>query len=103
MTTEVKILRKMREILTPPGAWIQRAYAKKANGEACFPSNPEAICFCLRGALHRAQMPFPEYYIHLGTDPMYDLMKVDESWNDQFGRTQEEVLAKIDETIARLE
>lgn len=40
----------VRELLNHPSKWTRGAYARDQKGNACSPFEPEATCYCLRGA-----------------------------------------------------
>jgi hypothetical protein len=93
MSGTLAVLRAARDLLTPPGAWIQGRYA-----------NDDLTCFCLLGALGMADKGRP-------TDPYFPVKDAIEShlpaceghisvWNDEPGRTQADVLALLDRAIA---
>lgn len=50
----------MRSILSQPGAWTQRAMARKADGTSTEADDPAATCFCLMGAMSRARLTVGE-------------------------------------------
>lgn len=49
-TRLVENLRAMRELLSVPERWTQRAAARQVNGKSCFAESPGAVCWCLDGA-----------------------------------------------------
>lgn len=59
------VLKKSREILTPPGAWTQHVLARNADGESVSNGCPTAAQFCAIGAVHRA-------VCLLKVDPLYE-------------------------------
>lgn len=101
--TTIKKLRKMRELLTPAGAWLQGRYAQTEDGFACQVHDRNAVCWCLVGAsLTLDSTAGAEYAIRdfLNLVPSGNNLIF---WNDTPGRTQDDVLAAIDGTIAGLE
>lgn len=48
---------KIKELLNSPEKWTQSAYAKDAVGDSCSSTEPQAVCWCLLGAIHRC---YPE-------------------------------------------
>lgn len=46
-------LKEVRDLLATPGVWVKYSLARNANGETVDPRMPEAVCFCLSGALQR--------------------------------------------------
>ena len=55
MTTEeqIKILKQIKEYFSNPRNWTQGAVARNAKGERVIPSNPNAVCYCLIGAIEK--------------------------------------------------
>ena len=111
MTLEaVQIIRKARELITPEGAWTQGTFARDAKGDPVGLFRDGAVCFCLGGALDRA-----EYIIdadvpgRVAYNTMMQVVGASRdgacgiaSWNDVPGRNQYEVLAalKLAEDVA---
>ena len=60
-------LRAVRDVLSPPGAWTQGAYARTAGGHSTTASSPEARCWCLAGAIDRV-LRFPLAIASDGTE-----------------------------------
>lgn len=86
--------------------WIQGHQAHDANGNLCNPSDDRATSFCIIGAIERGRSelvePYPSctrilecLWRRIYTSPVV--------WNDEPGRTKEEVLATFDAVIADLE
>ena len=111
MTVPVlEILKRAKEILTPDGVWIQRGYSWESPSVAVSVPVPQAMCFCVLGAMDRAhwelepsdeESPFgggPEAISALGRH-ISQLTSIPE-WNDHPGRTKESVLALLDAAIA---
>lgn len=100
--TPIEFGRKVRRVIER--GWCQGALARDADGDKTEFNGPYACCWCLVGAScmvgppsEPGRMPFT-----------YKLLEVIDgdsrsSWNDKPDRTKAEVLAAIDETIARLE
>lgn len=94
MSDVLTVLRGAREMLEPPGAWIQGRYC-----------NDDRTCFCILGALgvaDRNDATDPSLRIIIALRrvlPPYhgDLIS---DWNDARGRTQADVLALLDQAIA---
>src|SRR5687767_642166 len=110
----VKCLERVRQLIEGPEAWIQGMWAL-SGFESVPPHDPNATCFCLRGAIERAA------YDYIGTsalsfDEVYwdiyhalDKQIQRQGWrqnsvikyNDHPGRLQAEVLALVDMAIAQ--
>jgi len=53
MTTPKQILTDMRALLADPAHWTKRAFARNQHGEPVSTFNPDAVCYCLVGALSK--------------------------------------------------
>ncbi len=42
---------KAWELLSDPTKFVKRAYAKNAKGNHVLPTSPDAVCFCMLGAV----------------------------------------------------
>lgn len=97
------VLRKAREVLSKKGSWIQGTYATTKHGRKVDPTDPKAVRFCALGAVHRvastrtksAALDRLERTVGSLGWGMYTA-----AYNDQIGRTQEEVLDLFDLAIA---
>ncbi len=49
-----KLLEPTYDLIKTPKQWTQGMYAKDADGDKCNYNSPNAVCFCLSGALNRA-------------------------------------------------
>ena len=89
------------ELLAQPGAWTQGWPARKANGRLCMARNPEAVQWCIVGALRKTNsaqfilgafwsMP-PTLRTALHARGYHSLSR----YNDAPGRTQDEVVALL--------
>ena len=104
---KIEVLKRSRELLRPPGAWIRLVHARDQQGETVRPESAAAACWCLEGALmwSLAQMGLPATGVYLASitsevrEPSWASIPV---WTDTLGRTQAEVLARLDSTIKRL-
>ena len=102
--TPKDVLVEMRRLIEEVG-WTQDYDARDQEGEAVDPCSEVAACFCLGGALHRAE--------HGGNAPHsvrdeVRLLSTDAigegyipNWNDRRGRTKEEVLQALDIAIEK--
>lgn len=52
---------KVRELLSDKSKWTKRAYARNAKGEKIESWNPDAVCFCLKGAINRCYQDSTEH------------------------------------------
>lgn len=93
--TVADVLDAAADLLEKPKGWTQGAYARDADGRDVNPyekwrPSPEAVCFCLYGALaHVASQAGMEKTPFL-VDPLPST-----KWNDTPGRTQSEVVAAL--------
>lgn len=57
MTTKLEVLERTRELIADPKHWIKGALAKQTRRARTTvePSDPSATCFCLVGAVVRAE------------------------------------------------
>lgn len=105
-------LLKLRQLLTPPGSWIQGKYAADSRGNTRTSTSPEATCWCLEGAVSRATHGTsyaPDYGCHFQNLFRAVKKEIDSqfpytsliSWNDHPSRSHSDVLTLIDGAIAR--
>lgn len=79
--------------------WVQDYYARDRGGRAV-PAFDEAACsWCLMGALMRAGMEVGDWKL----ETLDGTRLSTHFWNDDLARTQTEVLACIDNSIAALQ
>ena len=105
------ILTDARKLLSRTGAWTQGAYARDAAGVGLRASEPTACSWCIQGAMFKVRnltgnLATPE--ILRAQEAL--LRHTNESdtaglwcWNDQPGRTQEEVLDLFDKALLSVE
>lgn len=90
--------------------WTQGAYARDAVGDIAYFSGREATCYCIVGALLRAQaapmgkgdVSVVVDQIHLRGFPRWTRPSAIHVWNDAPTRTKEDVLAVLDRTAEAL-
>jgi hypothetical protein len=111
--TDEELLRKVRELL--PGRWTQGANALNALGLPTSPMSDSAVQFCLRGACIKALQPSPHVLVcdlHLERSRIskqiahalgFEASSWLVQWNDTQGRTEADVLARIDHYIRKEE
>ena len=88
MTQEYKTV---AELLEDPKRWTQREDARAANGNYTYPDSPDAVCWCLYGAMKKI---YPDIYAYNAIRDTV-IKKLNGGivfWNDATGRTHEEVL-----------
>lgn len=81
--------------------WTQKANARLAYGKEVNSLAPDAVSWCIGGAISRAMRCDEDYQTRWAFSafvPNKDIV----AWNDAPERTKEEVLAKFDEVIASI-
>lgn len=100
--TVSEILFAAAELIEPEGAWTQGTVARNALGEDVEGDAPDAVCFCLIGAIGKAT---DHHYD--AAKPVYELLETlvgdgwIDLWNDAPERTQAEVVAKLREAAEK--
>ena len=98
------VLVATRELLADPVRWTQGCMAKDSEGTNVFPKAPEAVCWCLLGALHRIASGPESFYLHDTARRLVEKQSngmVIGAFNDN--ATHNEVLAALDRAIATAE
>ena len=109
-STVVEALRKSRKNIKD--GWTQGSFARTASGITTDPSSPEAVEWCAYGAIF-ARLDFQQDAHWLLSKAVWKIennIKPDQedisiptitvvAWNDQKGRTKEQVLAAFDLAI----
>lgn len=96
----VDTLRATRKLLTPTGAWTQCASARDAHGGPIAPYDKRAVCWCLEGAMRRVTGSDEGAWLDAFQLIAFEVL-VPSHWNDLPWRSQEHVLAMLDNLIAR--
>ena len=86
---------KVRELLSDESKWTKGNWARTGDGLGVYYECPEAVCWCLDGAIHLAYgddwLPVRgKVCEHLGVTHLWD-------WNDSSRRTFAEVKALVEE------
>lgn len=114
---------EVRQLLTPPGSWIQDGYAGRLDEGGVLeaglePENPVATCWCLDGALMRvagAQRTVDDdpqraallrvlvevVAKHINPADGSRAAAVIHDWNDDVSRTRTQVLDTLDDLISK--
>lgn len=99
-------LKALKELLSKPERWTQGAYARDIAGHQVSEEDSSACCFCLSGAM---------YKVSNGQDSSQRWDNILEAmfpgchcgaairFNEQLGRTHQEILGKINEGIVWIE
>ena len=106
----VRILQSAREIIADPARWTKNAVARNAAGKEVPASHPEAVCWCVTGAIGRVTgYPDIERYralkvlqnaqiYDIGAQPQWTTI-----YNDFFLTTHADILRLFDAAIVRAE
>ena len=91
-----EILEKAADLLEPEGSWTKNHYAlTKDNAEVSW-NDPEAICFCVEGAISRIAGGRTNGLV--ARRFLQDVIRKDiVCWNDAAARTQPEVVRALRE------
>jgi hypothetical protein len=87
---------KCHELLSDSSKWTQGASARDARGYSLDPREPNAVCWCITGALCVCYKDFNERTNKVKT--LNDVLKSRAPyWNDTPGRTYDEVVTLLRE------
>lgn len=106
--TIVEVLRAVRELLSVPERWTQGAFARQEDKTQVNAEDPEAVCFCIRGAIHRVAVNHYEEaraackLLEEGV-PEYSKAWGLSGYNDSRSTTHADMLELIDGVIATIE
>lgn len=101
--TVAEVLDGAADLLTPEGAWTQGRMARRQTGHTAWSLfDDSAVCFCAIGAMIRVS---GSYEPDLKEEAFAEALGFASasrlaSWNDDPGRTQAEVVAKLREAAA---
>ena len=106
---KIDVLKMARGFIQEPDAWMKEWHAQNHIGQETGPTEPDAVCFCLEGAIIRAlsellEVDEDELLLKEINDEV--MSKNEDSmviWNDSPQRTHAQVLARVDATLERLE
>jgi hypothetical protein len=100
--TTLDVLKDVRELLSDPNHWTKGAYARDARDNFREPRAPDAVKFCLLGAL--ARFDASEYEPALSRLAVGVQRRGQNATLAQFNdaSSHEDVLALLDEAIARM-
>lgn len=113
----LETLKAARRRLSAQGAWTTDTYAKTQKGFDVSPCDDAADCWCILGAVYREAGQDPDGYTNhpdvvdaveklivagglYSPGRRFTPLELIFRWNDQPGRTQDEVLALFDKAIA---
>ncbi|HEX7324273.1 MAG TPA: hypothetical protein VF292_02825 [Rhodanobacteraceae bacterium] len=113
----IDLLQRARRLISAPGCWTRGASARDANGSACHTCDAEAACWCALGAVSHESGGGWASTAGLASTALAGAVKAirpDADWdddegeivvsfNDDYGRSQADVLAVFDRAITRLE
>ena len=91
--TGAEVLRKAADLIEPPSAWTQGAFARTKGGAIIGPYEQNARCWCAHGAIKRVSE-------HEGGElaawsARTELVRSIPAWNDHPERTQAEVVTAL--------
>ena len=93
---------KMKELLSSESKWTQQHYATDKRGRSCSSFDPEAVCYCLLGALNKCYVNDAEYddakrLLQKTIEKKYGLIFSIAKWNDNPERKFKEVKEILEE------
>lgn len=94
------VLVEMRQLLTPEGSWTQGCMARDARGQLTSPGSPDAVCWCLEGAAMKVGRGLGGHWVAVKPVLYQATGSNYVEWNDQEGRTHQEVLDLLDRMIS---
>jgi hypothetical protein len=101
--TTVETLRDAKALIDTPAKWTQHADARRSNNIPCSYANPDAICFCIVGAVWRASgKPFSKAF-HLVHGQAQKEGRHVVQFNDHPDTSHNDVMAFFDRAIALAE
>lgn len=100
----IRTLRRARNIIRTKG-WTQGFSARNADRRYTDPRSTEAVCFCILGAIDRANNELQLCSGSKAADVIRDVTPTGliAEWNDHPNRTKSQVLAIFGEAIAKVE
>ena len=115
ITRKIKIntLVEARNIISEPGKWTQKFFARDSEGHGCNVASKNAVCWCAMGALKKACSRITEYgsyqHYHLSDDLAdYIMESIDlesssiYNYNDNDLTTHAGILDAFDTAIRRM-
>lgn len=96
-------LERAADLIEPEGAWTKDWFAKDAAGRDVDAGDCDAVCWCVRGAVHHVSgedEPNEEQIFAPLRAVLGEGVDVIEGWNDADETTQAEVVAKLREAAA---
>jgi hypothetical protein len=105
MTNPLQLLKDARALITPENAWTQGANARDANDKQVFARSPDAVSFCMFGALVRADPTFVGDLSPELSAAITCLRFIDEAEVIHFNdwHLYKDAITQFDNAIARLE
>ena len=106
----VRVLRAARDTLAVPERWTKKESARNVAGRPVLPTEPDAVCWCMAGAVKRAAATdgiFFEAITNIEQAMWCDFNRRHYSdiaaFNDAIGTTHADVLRLFDASIQRAE
>jgi hypothetical protein len=100
--TTVETLRDAKALIDTPAKWTQNADARRSNNIPCSYANPDAICFCIVGAVWRASGEFSKAFHLVHWQAQEEGRRVTQ-FNDHPDTSHNDVMAFFDRAIALAE
>jgi hypothetical protein len=92
------ILDLAADLIEPPGAWTQGAFARAADGASVVSTDPLAVCWCASGAISKVTGSISSEAVFVVREALRKhLPDFIARWNDDPARTQPEVVAMLRE------
>lgn len=93
-TTIVVIKNRVVNLLRYEERWTQNTSARNVEKESVLPDSPNAICWCLTGAIYKCYPNSDERYL-INQMVYKELGQLPHNWNDDVNRTHDEVLELV--------
>lgn len=92
----VKRLQAARALIDTPAKWIKDWYAIDSRGRRVYPHEDSGVCFCLRGALQKAEADELAFAVMANLGDVAHIA----DFNDATETTHEMVMSILDKAIA---
>lgn len=106
MRTNLSVLKDLRRLFDVPSNWIQGSPASTDSGAQCRPESIFATCWCLMGGVSKVTSYSDELEEYdAAIESVHRSIKMlgfengIAAWNDDNGRTYQDVLAMVDQCI----
>ena len=103
MKTTVETLRDAKALIDTPAKWTQNANARRSDDSDCSSAHPDAVCFCIVGAVWRASGETFSKAFHLVHWQAQKEGRHVVQFNDHPDTSHNDVMAFFDRAIALAE